>query len=191
MPIIGRKADAEGLGGLAIHATVFQVVNGRWCVAQRALIQLGCRGHGVVQRRVYLRAGVLCFPREFEPGLLGQLLNRGAELQPVVLHQEAQRRAMRAAAEAVVELFARRHRKAGCLLVVEGAASGVFAALALERHARVNQRHDVGARDDVVDESLGNECHGASVAVCDASRGVVRRNIFIDLSYGRAYNARP
>jgi hypothetical protein len=41
----------------------------------------------------------------FTPPALGQRLDRIEELEPVVLHQELQRGAVRAAAEAVIELL--------------------------------------------------------------------------------------
>jgi hypothetical protein len=61
---------------------------------------------------------------------------------------------------AVVELFDRRHRERRRALVVERAARGVFAALALQRHARPDQLDDIGAREQVVDECVGDAGHG-------------------------------
>ena len=93
------------------------------------------------------------------PHALGQFVDRVEELEAVVIHQEADRGAVRAAAEAVIELLGRRHREDGRALVVERAARRVFLALALQRHARADHLDDVGAREQVVDEGVGDAGH--------------------------------
>src|SRR3546814_3383605 len=86
---------------------------------------------------VGILVALLRLARHLDAGAPGEVVDRVEELEPVVVHQERDRRAVRAAAEAVVELFGRRHRERRRALVVERAARGVFLALALERHARV------------------------------------------------------
>src|SRR5690606_20928907 len=81
------------------------------------------------------------------------------ELEAVEVHQERDRGAVRAAAEAMVELLGRRHGERCRALVVERAARRVLLALALERHARAADLDDVGARQQVVDEGIGDAGH--------------------------------
>src|SRR5690606_11769278 len=97
--------------------------------------------------------------RHLHPGLACELVDRIEELEPVVVHQERGRRAVRAAAEAVVELLGRRDRERGRALVVERAARRILPALALERHARLDHLDDVGARQQFVDEGVGDARH--------------------------------
>ena len=83
--------------------------------------------------------------RHLHAGLACELFHRIKKLQPVVLHQELQRRAVRAATEAVIETLGRGNGEAGRTFVVERAARLVFASGAFERHARADQFHDVDA----------------------------------------------
>ena len=98
--------------------------------------------------------------RHLHAGTLGQLIDRIEELEAVVVHQEADRGAVRAAAEAVIELLGGRDRERGRALVMERAARGVFLALSLQRHAAAHHLDDVGAGQQVVDESVGDTGHG-------------------------------
>src|SRR5690606_41506658 len=52
-----------------------------------------------------------CVARHFHAHALGQFVDRVEELEAVEVHQERDRGAVRAAAEAVVELLGRRHRE--------------------------------------------------------------------------------
>ena len=92
--------------------------------------------------------------RDLYTGSRREFLDGLREGEAVVVHEEAERGAMRAAAEAVVELFVGAHPERGRLLAVEGAASLVLASRFLERHARADQLDDIGTSDQVVDEGL-------------------------------------
>src|SRR5690606_4916758 len=72
---------------------------------------------------------------------------------------EADRRAVRAAAEAVIELLLRADRERWRLLVVKGTAGVILAPDLLQRHARIDHLDDVEAVDEVVDEGLGDAGH--------------------------------
>ena len=78
------------------------------------------------------------------------------EAQAVVFHQEAQRRAVRAAAEAVIELLVRAHGERRRLLVVERTARLVVLAGFLERDAAVDEIDDIDPIEQIIDERLGN-----------------------------------
>src|SRR5690606_7680517 len=93
---------------------------------------------------------------DLKAGAFGQIFHRLDEAEVVVVHQEAQRRAMRAAAKAVIELFVRDHGEGGRLLAVEGAAGLVFLTLALQRHTRGDQLGQIGTSNQFIDEMLGD-----------------------------------
>src|SRR5215469_18907069 len=85
------------------------------------------------------------FMRDLEAEPARQLLDGLGKGHAVVLHEEAQHGAVRAAAEAVIELLLGAHPEGGRLLVVERAAGLVFAAGFLQLHARADHLHDVRA----------------------------------------------
>ncbi len=62
--------------------------------------------------------------RHLHAGAAGQFLDGVDEAHALVFHDEADGRAVRAAAEAVVELLGRADREGRRFLVVEGAAGG-------------------------------------------------------------------
>jgi hypothetical protein len=70
---------------------------------------------------------------------------------------------MRAAAEAVIELLGWADRKRGRAFVVERATRRVVATGALLRHARLDHLDDVDAREQVIDEALGDARHCVSL----------------------------
>jgi hypothetical protein len=109
--------------------------------------------------RVVVFVLLLRVARDFHPDALGEFVDRVEEFEAVVVDQERDRGAVRAAAEAVVELLGRRNGEARRALIVERAARREFLALALERHARGDHLDDVGAREQVVDESVGDAGH--------------------------------
>ncbi len=98
----------------------------------------------------------LSLPRQLEPGALGQVRHGIEKSKLLVLHQKAHHRAVRSAAETVIELLVRAHPEGRRFLAVEGAIRLVFAAGLLERHPRADDFDDVRACDDFVDEGLWN-----------------------------------
>jgi len=105
--------------------------------------------------------------RHLEPGAAGELLDRLGKRQPLVLHQERQCRAVRAAAEAVIELLRLAYRERRGLLAVERAAGDVVGAGLLEGNEAVDDVDDV---DAVAGELAG--------------RGVVFERAIEDQDYG-------
>ena len=99
--------------------------------------------------------------RQLEAGALREIGDRIEKPELLVLHQETDHGAVRTAAEAMIELLLRAHPERGRFLVVKRAAGLVFAPGFLERHARADDLDDIRARDDLVDERLGNAAgHG-------------------------------
>src|SRR6185437_7154735 len=78
---------------------------------------------------------------------------------PVMLHQKAQHRTVRPAAEAVVELLVGAHPEGGRFFAVKRAAGLVLAAGLLKRYPQANDLDDIRARDQLVDEALRDASH--------------------------------
>src|SRR3546814_1196014 len=73
---------------------------------------------------VGILVALLRLARHLDAGAPGEVVDRVEELEPVVVHRERERRAVRAAAEAVGELFGLRDRERRRALVVDRAARG-------------------------------------------------------------------
>ncbi len=86
----------------------------------------------------------------------GKLFHRRDEVEPFVFHQEADRVAAGAAAEAVVELLVGVDAEGGAFLVVEGAERGVVLARFAQVHAGIDHVDDIDALEQVIDELLRN-----------------------------------
>ena len=92
------------------------------------------------------------FPGYFEMVFRGQRFDRVDEIQVIVFHQEADSGAVRAAAEAVVELLGFTHGERRCLFIMKRAARGVLAAFLLQGYAGVDDFNDVRASNQIIDE---------------------------------------
>ena len=176
-----RITQAKTRGDLTSQASPLEVVDRARRGLQRGLVVvagarqnfaqglpllalLGCAG-------ALLRARIALGNRD--AGTLRQLAHGVHERQPLVLHQEADRVAMRAAAEAVIRLPARADREARRLLAVERAQALVHGARALELDMAADDLHDVDAGQQLLDEADGQ--HGISLAAARvAGDGCVR-----------------
>src|SRR5260363_282759 len=108
-----RVAQSETLGDFAAQAAVLSIGNRRWRGAQLFAIVIGCALHDLDQtgrcllrqrrRRGSLPPGWLA--RYRKPDGLRQLVHRFDKAQSAMLHQKANRAAVRAATEAVVKLL--------------------------------------------------------------------------------------
>ena len=116
----GREAEAEARDGRGVDAALGEIV--ARVAAIDALQLLGepalRRGHdvGQVGRALGLVAGARVGGGDLHPGLARQLLDRVHERQAAGVGQEADRVAMRAAAEAMVEALLVVDREARRLL---------------------------------------------------------------------------
>lgn len=162
VPARRGEAEAEVAGDLAGQAAALQVVHrglARRVAFQRLLVELGGGAEQRVERRVgrlarRVPASAAFLARHVHAGALGQFLDRLGELQLVVVHDEAERVAAGAAAEAVVELLVRADGERGSLFLVERAAGAVVLAGFLQLDARTHHLDDVGAVQQVIDEAL-------------------------------------
>ncbi|MEJ2535380.1 MAG: hypothetical protein P8008_07980 [Gammaproteobacteria bacterium] len=110
IPARRRVADAKITANLAGQAPGLEILDCRRMVFELLLVELG----GLAEDLVKPCAGALrrlARVRHLQTGQVRQVLHRVPELQPFELHQEADRRAVRAAAEAVVELLRRADRE--------------------------------------------------------------------------------
>jgi hypothetical protein len=72
--------------------------------------------------------------------------------RPAVFHQEADGAAVRAAAEAVIELLGGADREGGGLFAVEGAAGDIVRAGLFQGQVALDDVDDVDAREEFLDE---------------------------------------
>ena len=155
LPGVGRIADAETRGDFAGEAAALEVVDGARRVLQLRAVELGRGEQDFVQvlRFVALFALARALDaRHFHAGIAREFLDGVGKRLAAVFHQEADGRAVRAAAEAVVELLARADRERRRLLAVERAAGHVVRAGLLQRHVAVDHLDDVHPRQQRLDE---------------------------------------
>ena len=75
--------------------------------------------------------------------MAGKIFDGVREAKPLMLHQKADSRAVGAAAEAVVELFARAYRERGRLLFMKWTTGGVIGTGFFKRHHTVDDFDDI------------------------------------------------
>ena len=155
IPGIRGEADLEALGNFLGQAPGFQILGGRLGLPQLgkevALGALQCLVQGSI---IPLRPGG-SLARHLDPGSGSQSLHRLDEGLMFVLHEESDRRAVGAAAEAVVELLVLADGEGRGFFLVEGAARLMVLAGLLERHPLADQGDDIGPAEQIVDEGLG------------------------------------
>ena len=91
----------------------------------------------------------------------------------VKLHEETDRGAVRATAEAMIKTFIWTDRERRCLFVVERAAGFELAACFFELDASPEDLDDVRSRDQVVNKILGNHLTSIVVSARCASASLV------------------
>ncbi len=158
LPRIRREAEREARGGLAGQAASLQVFDRGLAGLQLLAVELRrLRQH--LGERPRLRLRLAC-----ARGLLGHLhaghLREFADgvhvAEAAVLHQEADRAAVRAASETVEELLRRTDRERRRLLAVEGTEPEEVLPGLLQLDVAADDIGDVDAREQVLDEALGN-----------------------------------
>ncbi len=173
-PGIGGVAEAEALGGAAVDAALLQVVD-RCRVFPEALLPeaLDAR-HQVEEFVIAARRAIRLVARHLHAHRVGEALDRLDETHVVELHEEADRRAVGAATEAVIEALRRAHGERRCFLVMERTAGLELPAGLLQLHAAADHFDDIGPCDQVVDEILGNQSSHSELNVCSAASGLDR-----------------
>ena len=164
LPSARRVADAEFLRHFAGHAAFLQVFDGARRVLQLLTIILRCLKHDLVQIIALFRLVARLFEfgfRHLHAGHLREVFHRIDETQAAVLDQEADRGAVCAAAEAVIELLGLADRERRRFFGMKRTAGDVIRAGALELHIALDHIDDVNAVEQVLNEGLRNQACGA------------------------------
>ncbi len=154
IPACRRVTDAELGADFTGQAALLQVLNRRLMLLQGLLKHLRRLFHQVQQALAGTRCGTARLFRHIQPRHARQVLHRIAELQALVLHEKADRGAVRAAAKTVIELLTRAHREGGGFFVVERAQGLELVARTSERQASLNDLDDVRACEQVLDKGI-------------------------------------
>ena len=176
-PAVRCIPDAEALGGGAVDTPTLDVVDGLRRVLEAGL---PVTGHGVEERKQLVIAAcrfVAFVARDLYAHRVGEAFDRLDETHVIVFHQETDRGAVRAAAEAVVETLGGTHRKRRRLFIVERAAGLELAARLLELHAATDDLDDIRAGNQVVDKILGDQSGHTDVNVARSWPGLGARVI--------------
>src|SRR5262249_45240129 len=142
------------IDGLGCETAALEITGAR--TAREILLKEGAgRFHDRAEAR--LPFGALAFLRgvlrHFEPGLAGETIDGIAEIEPVGLHDEGDRIAMGATAEAMVmRLVIVIDVEARALLVVERAKPRRLLAPAVETHLLAHQVEDRQATAQLIQE---------------------------------------
>jgi len=161
VPARRRKAEAEVPGDHAGQAAALEVFHrglAGWVALERLPIVPG----GGIEQRIKWRidwlpgfaSGAVILAWNFHARALGQVLDRLGKVQVVVVHDEAERVAACAAAEAVVELLVGTDAERRGLFLVERAAGRVVLAGLFQLDTRTHHFNDVGAVEQIVNEGL-------------------------------------
>ncbi|MNC09583.1 hypothetical protein D3C75_572080 [compost metagenome] len=103
-----------------------------------------------------LTGSVACFIGHFKVVHGSQLFDGFNELELVVVHQKVDGVAVRATAEAVVELFFTVHGERGGFFVMERTARVVILALLFQLNPCVDEINDIGSCQQVIDKYARN-----------------------------------
>ena len=142
--------------------------SGQRAAAQLAAVEIArlrhgvgqCQALGLIRGTLRRRQPVIVF-RHGHAGVLRQILDRLDEAQPGILHQERDRGAVRAAAEAVIELLGWTDGEARRLFAMERAQTHQIGAALLQLHIIAHHVDDVDAVQQVLNEGLWD--HGALI----------------------------
>jgi hypothetical protein len=152
VPAGRRVAEAEAGGDFAGQAAVFQVRDRVGGAAQLAAVEIAGLGHRLAQRhalRLHLRAlgrrNLVVLLGHDHAHVLCQVLDGIDKAHARVFDQEADRRAMRAAAEAMVELLGRTDREAGRFFAVKRAQAHEIRAAFFQLHVTSDNVNDIDA----------------------------------------------
>src|SRR6185437_1183882 len=160
LPARRRIADAEMRGDHPRQSPALQIRDRSRRILELRAIEPGGGEQRFIEVLRNLARLALARPldaRHLEPRVAGERFDRLGERLAAVLHQETDRRAVRAAAEAVIELLGRTDRERRRLFAVERTARLVVGARLLERHVAVDDLDDVDARKKRLDEIAGDQ----------------------------------
>ena len=156
LPAIRRVAHAEAGGDFSGQPALFAIFDGLRRFLELVFVVLRGTRHDLDQRArlagfFVLEAAAFAF-RHLHAGPRGKIFHGIDETESLIFHDEADRRTVGAAAEAVVELLGRADREGRRFFVVEGAAGGVVGAGFLEGHVAIHQFDDVDPGQQILNE---------------------------------------
>ena len=153
-PAIRRVADTETTSCRTVNAAALEVFDGRRRFLEAALPVTRNRIQQREQLVVSTRRFVALVTRHLDTHGVRKALDRLDEVHVVVFHEEADRRPVRATAEAVIKALGGTDRERGGFLVVEWATGLVFPAGLFELYATADDFNNIRPRNQVVDEVL-------------------------------------
>src|SRR5262249_5488077 len=163
VPAVRRIAEAEAARDLEINAAPLEILaraaSGR--VPEALAVEACGEGHHAPER-LELAVGVwsaLTRRGHFDAGPLGERPDGLRKREAIHAHQEAQRIAARAAAEAVEDAALGIHGERRRPLRVERAEALPVVARPLQAHELADQVHDVRACANLVEQRLGEPGH--------------------------------
>src|SRR5262249_20824285 len=130
VPRVGGVADREALAGRGRETALRQVLARARLAPELLRVEARNARQQFVQRLIRARRGTIdaALVRHLESEAHGELLDGLGEGHVIVIHEKAERSAVLAAAEAVIELFVRAHPEGRGFLGVERTAGLVLAA---------------------------------------------------------------
>ena len=160
LPAFGCVAQAVMFDDVGIEAALLQIVLRRRIEFELLAVEIGGRLGGFFQCLLFFLAfgallgivGSAFYVRHRHAGAVGQILHRFAEAQSLILHDKTDGRAVCAAAEAVVKLFAGAHRKRRRFFFVKGAAGHIICAAFFQRYVLVDDVDDIDFGQQLVYE---------------------------------------
>ena len=173
--VVGGEAEPEALGRGGIDAAALEIVAGLGAGEAVELLGIPARdfGHDVGQARraLGLFLGARVGRGDIHPGLAGKLLDRVHERHSAIVGEEADRVAVGAAAEAMVEALVVVDGEARRLLVVERAARLPLAPGADQLHRRRDDRAKAWS-ERAIRRARRGEGHDSTLCAnrCPASR---------------------
>ena len=163
LPAIRRIAEAEARRDLAAQAPAFQIVDRALRTFELLAVVLARLRQRIAERHglrallsLLLGRQPRAFARHGQSGRLRKLLDRLDVGQPAVLHQKADRTAVCAAAEAMVELLGRRDRKRRGFLRMERAQAHKVRAALFQLDVTADDIDDVDPVQQILNKGLRN-----------------------------------
>ena len=156
-PASRRITDAESLRGGAIQLSTLEVILGVIILLEIRLVVALHLCKQLEQFVVSSGRALTFLARDLYSHRRSQALDSLDEAHMVVLHQEAQCRAVRTAAKTVIEALVGTDRERGRLLVMKWAIRLEFAPCLLELNAFAQYLNDIGTRNQIVNEMLRNQ----------------------------------
>ena len=179
VPAVGCVTQAKALLDVGIQAAICKIALRGFVFAEFVAEEHRRRIENVVKIRRVIAFSTCSFAWNLYADAGGKFFDRIKEFKAVVLHQELDRAAVRAATKAVIELLGRAHRERGRALVMERATRTPVAASFFHHHALPDHVDDIDASQQVIKKRVGNTAAHEPVRMPRQSAG--GRSSFVTL----------